>query len=112
MPSDGRLYHQPDRPAGLNLTEHFLSYTVSKYALWGLTRRWRWGWRRKIRVNGIGPGPTLPSPRQTQANFDEQVLETPLQIATPLADICAAVDLIVKAPSMTGQMIALMAVST
>ena len=91
-----------------NLTEHFLSYTVSKYALWGLTRQMALGLAaRKIRVNGIGPGPTLPSPRQTQANFDEQVLETPLQIATPLADICAAVDLIVKASSMTGQMIAL-----
>lgn len=91
-----------------NLTEHFLSYTVSKYALWGLTRQMALGLAaKKIRVNGIGPGPTLPSPRQTQANFDAQVCETPLQIATPLADICATVDLILSAQSLTGQMIAL-----
>ena len=91
-----------------NLTEHFISYTASKYALWGMTKQLALALAPKaIRVNGIGPGPTLPSPRQSQEHFDEQVQDTPLKIATPLADICHAVDFILAAPSMTGQMIAL-----
>ncbi|MGB1155561.1 MAG: SDR family oxidoreductase [Alphaproteobacteria bacterium] len=91
-----------------NLTEHFISYTASKYALWGLTKQLALALApRGIRVNGIGPGPTLPSPRQSQEHFDEQVQDTPLKVATPLADICHAVDFILGAQSMTGQMIAL-----
>lgn len=91
-----------------NLTEHFISYTASKYALWGLTKQLALALApQRIRVNGIGPGPTLPSPRQSQEHFDEQVQDTPLKIATPLSDICQAVDFILAAQSMTGQMIAL-----
>ena len=91
-----------------NLTEHFISYTTSKYALWGMTRQLALAFAPKgIRVNGIGPGPTLPSPRQSAEHFEEQVQDTPLKIATPLSDICNAVDFLLSAQSMTGQMIAL-----
>ena len=91
-----------------NLTEHFISYTTSKYALWGMTRQLALAFAPKgIRVNGIGPGPTLPSPRQSEEHFQEQVQDTPLRIATPLSDICHAVDFLLSAQSMTGQMIAL-----
>jgi NAD(P)-dependent dehydrogenase (short-subunit alcohol dehydrogenase family) len=91
-----------------NLTEHFISYTTSKLALWGLTRQLALAYApRNIRVNGIGPGPTLPSPRQTEEHFQEQVQDTPLKIATPLSDICSAVDFLLHSKSMTGQMIAL-----
>ena len=91
-----------------NLTEHFISYTTSKVALWGLTRQLALAFAPKnIRVNGIGPGPTLPSPRQTEEHFQEQVQDTPLKIATPLSDICSAVDFLLYSKSMTGQMIAL-----
>ena len=91
-----------------NLTEHFISYTTSKVALWGLTRQLALAFAPKnIRVNGIGPGPTLPSPRQTDEHFQEQVQDTPLKIATPLSDICSAVDFLLHSKSMTGQMIAL-----
>jgi len=91
-----------------NLTEHFISYTASKYALLGLTKQLALALApQNIRVNGIGPGPTLPSPRQSQEHFDAQVSETPLKIATPLDDICHAVDFMLNARSMTGQMVAL-----
>ena len=90
-----------------NLTPHFTSYTVSKYALWGLTRTLALALAPRIRVNAIGPGPTLPSPRQTKAQFQRQNRAMPLgHGATPL-DIARAVRFIIEAPAMTGQMLAL-----
>src|SRR5690606_39539671 len=41
------------------LTPYFLSYTVSKMGLWTLTRTLAMALAPRIRVNGIGPGPTL-----------------------------------------------------
>jgi NAD(P)-dependent dehydrogenase (short-subunit alcohol dehydrogenase family) len=61
----------------------------------------------RIRVNGIGPGPTLPSPRQTSEQFRRQSEGMPLQRGTSPEEIGDAVRFILSAPSMTGQMIAL-----
>lgn len=90
-----------------NLTPHFVSYTVSKAGLWTLTRTLALALAPRIRVNGIGPGPTMPSRRQNQAAFAAQVAATPLRRAVSLEEICAAVRFILDAPSLTGQMIAL-----
>ena len=62
----------------LNPTPHFVSYTVSKAALWTLTRTMAMAMAPRIRVNAIGPGPTLPSKRQSQADFDRQIGKLPL----------------------------------
>ena len=61
----------------------------------------------RVRVNGIGPGPTLPSPRQTAEQFQRQCASVPLGRGTSPEEICAAARFILAAPSMTGQMIAL-----
>jgi NAD(P)-dependent dehydrogenase (short-subunit alcohol dehydrogenase family) len=90
-----------------NLTPYFTSYTVSKSALWTLTRTMALALAPRIRVNAIGPGPTLPSPRQSAAQFREQCARTPLQRATTLAEICVALRFILAAPALTGQMLAL-----
>ena len=90
-----------------NLTPHFLSYTVSKAGLWTLTRTLAMALAPDIRVNGIGPGPTLPSPRQTEEHFRNQWESVPLRRQTTLDEICQAVQYIVSASAMTGQMIAL-----
>ena len=50
-----------------NLTPHFLSYTLSKTGLWTMTRMLALALAPRIRVNGIGPGPTLRNVRQTEA---------------------------------------------
>ncbi|WP_439813844.1 SDR family oxidoreductase [Zavarzinia sp. CC-PAN008] len=89
------------------LTPKFVSYTVSKAALWTLTQTMALALAPRIRVNGIGPGPTLPTSRQAPEHFRHQVESLPLQIQTPLADICAGVRFILGAPSFTGQMLAL-----
>ena len=90
-----------------NLTPHFVSYTVSKAALWTLTQTLAQAYAPRIRVNAIGPGPTLPSPRQNADQFAQQSRATPLGRATTPDEICDAVRFILAAPTMTGQMIAL-----
>ena len=89
-----------------NLTPHFISYTLSKSGLWTLTRTLALALAPDIRVNAIGPGPVLPSPRQSQAQFDAQARSTPLGRAVAPAEIAAAVVFLLAAPSVTGQMIA------
>lgn len=90
-----------------NLTPHFVSYTVSKTGLWTLTQTLALALAPRIRVNAIGPGPTLPSPYQNQAQFDRQQARMPLGRGTNPSEICAAARFILEAPAMTGQMIAL-----
>jgi NAD(P)-dependent dehydrogenase (short-subunit alcohol dehydrogenase family) len=90
-----------------NLTPHFISYTVSKAALWTLTQTLALAFAPRIRVNAIGPGPTLPSPRQDDLQFARQSSATPLGRSTKPEEICDAVRFILAAPAMTGQMIAL-----
>ena len=85
----------------------FVSYTVAKSGLWVATRTAAKALAPGVRVNAIGPGPTLPSPRQSQHHFDTMVAGTPLGRATTVREICDAVRFIVATPSLTGQMIAL-----
>ena len=90
-----------------NLTPYFTSYTVSKAALWTLTQTMALALAPRIRVNGIGPGPTLPSPRQSDEQFRQQVDLLPLRRSTTPDEIARAVTFILESPAMTGQMIAL-----
>ena len=90
-----------------NLTPYFISYTVSKTALWTLTRQLALALAPRIRVNAIGPGPALKSPRQTEADFQRQCEMTPLRRGTTPEEICAAVRFILDSPALTGQMIVL-----
>ena len=90
-----------------NLTPYFTSYTVSKSALWTLTKTTAAALAPNIRVNAIGPGPTLPSMRQSQSQFDKQVALTPLAVQVNLDEICNAVKFILATSSMTGQLLSL-----
>lgn len=90
-----------------NLTSQFTSYTLSKSALWTLTQTLALALAPRIRVNAIGPGPTLPSSRQTEESFRRQWASLPLERRVGPEEIGEAVSFILDAPSMTGQMIAL-----
>jgi len=89
-----------------HLTPHFVSYTLSKSGLWTLTRTLALALAPRIRVNGVGPGPVLPSPRQTEAAFQRQAGATPLGRSVDPDEIATAVLYLVGARSVTGQMIA------
>ena len=90
-----------------SLTPHFVSYTVSKAALWALTQQMALALAPRIRVNAVGPGPALPSPRQTAEQFARQCQSLPLHHGTSPTEIARAVIMILALPAMTGQMIAL-----
>ena len=90
-----------------SLTPHFMSYTISKAALWTLTQTMALALAPRIRVVGIGPGPAVPSPRQSQVDFDRQAASVPLGHGTSPEEIGQAALAILSMPSLTGQMIAL-----
>ncbi len=91
----------------LKLTPYFFSYTLSKAGLFAATTTMAQALAPRIRVNAIGPGPTLPNERQSEQEFAEQCAKTPLGVGTSPQEIAAAVRFILDAPAMTGQMIAL-----
>lgn len=90
-----------------SITPHFVSYTVSKAGLWALTQSMALALAPRIRVNGIGPGPALPSSRQTQVQFERQSESVPLRHGTSPEEVGRATLAILALPAMTGQMIAL-----
>lgn len=90
-----------------NLTPYFITYTLSKAGLWTLTQTLALALAPRIRVNAIGPGPTLKSERQNDGHFRMQWDSTPLQHGPTPEEIAAGVGFILAARSMTGQMIAL-----
>ncbi len=86
----------------------FFSYTLSKAGLWAATRTMAQALAPAgIRVNAIGPGPTLPSKRMKQADFDRQCALTPLGCGTSPAEVARALRFILESPALTGQMIVL-----
>jgi len=89
-----------------SLTPHFVSYTISKAGLWALTQTMALALAPRIRVNAIGPGPALPSSRQTEIQFARQAASVPLGHGTDPAEIARAAFGILSLPAMTGQMIA------
>lgn len=103
--SDGVIVNILDQRVW-NPTEEFLSYTVTKTALLGLTRTLALDLAPRIRVCGVGPGPTLANDRQDPAAFDAQAGSLPLQRAVDPAEIADAVAYLADARSITGQMIA------
>jgi len=90
----------------LKPTPQFLSYSLSKAGLYWLTTTLAQGMGPRIRVNAVGPGPTLKNPRQSDADFNRQRDATILKHGAEPADICAAVRYLLDAEAVTGQMLA------
>lgn len=87
-------------------TPEFFSYSVSKAALWEATRIMAQALAPRIRVNGIGPGPVLPSIHQGPGEFEAEAKATLLGRPSDPAEIGQALRYLVDARSVTGQMIA------
>lgn len=89
------------------LNPNFHSYTLSKAALWAATQTMAQALAPRIRVNAIGPGPTLKNSRQSDADFRRQSEALILGHGPDLAEFGATVRYLWQAKSVTGQMIAL-----
>lgn len=85
----------------------FYSYMLSKSALLMATRTMAQALAPAIRVNGIGPGPTLPNERQNIEDFEKQVGAVLLKTGPQLGEFGQTIRFLFETPSMTGQMIAL-----
>lgn len=83
----------------------FFSYSLSKAGLWHATRTLAQALAPNIRVNAIGPGPTLRSIHQSEKDFEREARSTLLQKPTSPEEVAAAVIYLLSAPSVTGQMI-------
>lgn len=87
------------------LTPEFSTYTLAKMGLWALTRTAAQGLAPEVRVNAIGPGPTLRGARQSPEHFDRQRAGTVLNRGADPADITAALGYLLEAKAVTGQLI-------
>jgi NAD(P)-dependent dehydrogenase (short-subunit alcohol dehydrogenase family) len=85
----------------------FYSYMLSKAALLMATTTMAQALAPAIRVNGIGPGPTLPNERQNQSDFEAQVEALILRRGPELSEFGRTIRFLFETPSITGQMIAL-----
>ncbi|MBX9455597.1 MAG: SDR family oxidoreductase [Rhizobium sp.] len=88
-------------------TPRFYSYTLSKAALYMATKTAAQALAPRVRVNAIGPGPTLPAARQTEADFQKQVSGLIMRKGAGLDEFGRTIRFLHETPSITGQMIAL-----
>lgn len=87
------------------LTPEFMSYTIAKMGLWALTRTAAQALTPAIRVNAIGPGPTMQGHRQSEAHFKAQRANTVLERGAHPSDITAALGYFLDAHAVTGQLL-------
>ncbi len=89
----------------LKPTPEFMTYSLAKSALWALTQTAAQALAPDIRVNAIGPGPTMQGIRQTEDHFNRQRAATILQRGAGPGDVTAALGYLLDAVSVTGQLI-------
>ncbi len=87
------------------LTPEFMTYTLAKMGLWALTQTTARALAPAIRVNAIGPGPTMKGHRQSERHFADQRHNTVLARGSNPDDITAALGYFLDAPAVTGQLL-------
>ncbi len=87
------------------LTPGFMTYTIAKMGLWAFTQTAARGLAPRVRVNAIGPGPTIQGHRQSARHFANQRAATVLGRGSNPEDITATLGYFLDAPAVTGQLI-------
>jgi NAD(P)-dependent dehydrogenase (short-subunit alcohol dehydrogenase family) len=85
-----------------NLNPDFLTYSLSKIGLQGLTTLLAQAFAPRLRVAGIAPGLTLRSGKQTDERFRQQHTANPLRVGVEPDDLVRALRFILATPSFTG----------
>lgn len=88
------------------LTPHFATYTIAKAGLWAMTQTAARALAPAVRVNAIGPGPTLQGARQPEDHYAAQRANTVLKRGSDPEDIVQALGYFLDAKAVTGQMLA------
>ena len=86
---------------GLN-SDHY-TYTLSKYALLGLTEVAALSYAPNLRVNSIAPGFTLPNPKQQSSDFKRIQELNPLSRGPQADDLINAIKFLINTLSVTGE---------
>ena len=87
------------------LTPEFMTYTIAKMGLWAFTQTAAQALAPKLRVNAIGPGPTLQGHRQSDGHFQNQRQATIMARGANAGDITSALAYFLSAPAVTGQLL-------
>lgn len=87
------------------LTPEFMTYTLAKSALWTFTQTAAQALAPRVRVNAIGPGPTIQGHRQSKDHFDRQRAATLLERGSDPEGIVEAAEFIVASKGLTGQLL-------
>ncbi|WP_306046478.1 SDR family oxidoreductase [Nioella sp. MMSF_3534] len=87
------------------LTPEFMSYTIAKMGLWAFTRTAAQALAPHVRVNAIGPGPTMQGTRQSDSHFARQRKATVLGRGSDADGIVQALNYFLTARAVTGQLI-------
>ena len=84
------------------LNPDYYTYTLSKQAMYGLTKMSALSYSSCLRVNGIAPGITLLAPGQDEKAFKKSHKQNPLKSSSTVEEITSTIQLIIKSKSMTG----------
>ena len=84
------------------LNPDYYTYTLSKQAMYGLTKMSALTYASCLRVNGIAPGITLLAPGQDQKDFEKSHKKNLLKSSSTVEEILNAIQLIINSKSMTG----------
>ena len=84
------------------LNPDYYTYTLSKQAMYGLTKMSALTYAACLRVNGIAPGITLLAPGQDQKAFEKSHRKNLLKSSSTVEEILNAIQLIINTKSMTG----------
>lgn len=105
VPGKGAIVNIVDQRV-LKPTPQFISYSLSKAGLHWLTTTLAQALGPNIRVNAIGPGPTMRNARQSEEDFARQRDATVLKHGAEPDDVAEAVRYLLEADAVTGQMLA------
>ena len=89
----------------VNISPYFSTYTIAKMALWAFTRTAAQEMAPRVRVNAIGPGPTLQAHNQTVESFNKQRKNTVLRRGSNVEDITDCLLFFLNSNSVTGQLV-------
>ncbi len=87
------------------LTPQHMTYSIAKMGLWAFTRMAAQELGPRVRVNAIGPGPTLQAADQGAGAYLHSRTSTVLARGANPADITAALGFFLDAPAVTGQIL-------
>jgi NAD(P)-dependent dehydrogenase (short-subunit alcohol dehydrogenase family) len=104
-PAGGQIINLSDGVYGWSMSPNFLTYSLSKFGLLSLTELLALSLAPHIRVNAVALGPTLPGAMDKPGTFERLASLAPLKRVSSPDEVVSAVDYLLNAPSVTGQVL-------